>query len=176
VARRVTTESRDVRMVCDRAVWVRFSGSHSRVDRQGAEMARAARIAAGSALVAAALLVGSGTAIAAPAAPVASTASSDGGSGGDACAHLPSSLQELLCPSAGEEGGGSSGGTGGSVSGGTGGSAASSGTGGTTGGTTGATGATTPPSGSSGPSASAPPGVVSNFLIWLAGLFQAAGL
>jgi hypothetical protein len=135
-------------------------------------MGRAASIGAGSALVAAALLFGSGTAIAAPAAPVAATASSDGGTGGNACAHLPSSLQELFCPSADGEGGGSSSGTDGSAAAGTGGSSASSGTGGTTG----TTGTTTPPSGSSGPSASTPPGVVSNFLIWLAGLFQAAGL
>jgi hypothetical protein len=135
-------------------------------------MGRAASIGAGSALVAAALLFGSGTAIAAPAAPVGATASSDGGTGGNACAHLPSSLQELFCPSAGGEGGESSSGTGGSAAAGTGGSAASSGTGGTTG----TTGTTTPPSGSSGSSASTPPGVVSNFLIWLAGLFRAAGL
>jgi hypothetical protein len=137
-------------------------------------MERAAGLAAGSALVAAALLFGSGTAIAAPgpAAPVASTASSDGGTGGDACAHLPISLQELLCPSADGQDVGTSSGTGGSAAGGTGGSAAPSGT---TGGGTGATG-TTPTSGTSGPSASTPPGVVSNFLIWLAGLFQAAGL
>jgi hypothetical protein len=132
-------------------------------------MGRAAGIAAGSALVAAALLFGSGTAIAAPAAPVAATASSDGGTAGNPCAHLPSSLQELFCPSAGGEGGESSSGTGGSAASG---SAAPSGSGGTTG----TTGTTTPPSGSSAPSASTPPGVVSNFLIWLAGLFQAAGL
>lgn len=144
-------------------------------------MKRAVGLATGSAVVAAALLFGSGTAIAAPdtVSPGASTASSAGGTGGEACSYLPSSLQELFCPSVGGEGEGeeASSNTGGAAAGGTSGSGSSATSSGATGGTTGGTGATgtTPTSGTSGSSAS-PPGVVSNFLIWLAGLFQYIGL
>ena len=124
-------------------------------------------------MVAAALLLGSGTAIAAPdtVAPVASTAPSDGGTGGEPCAYLPSSLQELLCPTAGGAADETSNNGGGAATSGAGSSSTSSGA---AGGTTGTTG-TTPTPGASGSGAS-PPGVVSNFLIWLAGLFQYLGL
>lgn len=127
---------------------------------------RAARIAAGSAVVAAGLLLGSGTAIAAPdpVVPVASTVSSGGGTGGEMCAQLPAGMQDMLCPSAGGEEQSASGTGGGSAAGGTGGGSASSAP---AGGTTGATGT---------PGASAPGGPVSNFLTWLAGLFQGVGL
>jgi hypothetical protein len=129
---------------------------------------RVAGLAAGSAMVAAALLFGSGTAVAAPGAGAlaASTVSADGGTGGGACADLPAGLQELLCPSAEGAGEPASSGAGGSATGGTGDGSAS------TGGTTG----TAPASGTPAPTPTTPPGVVSNFLIWLAGLFQAVGL
>ncbi|GAA5128539.1 hypothetical protein GCM10023320_47670 [Pseudonocardia adelaidensis] len=136
---------------------------------------RAAGIAAGSAVVAAGLFLGSGTAMAAPVttAPVAATATSGGGTGGDACAQLPASMQDLLCPSADAEDQGSSdsgsGDGGGAAAGGTGGGSASSAP---TGGTAGT--AATPAAPGSG--AAAPGGPVSNFLTWLAGLFQYIGL
>jgi len=125
---------------------------------------RLAGLAAGSAMVTAMLLLGPGTAIAATGtgAPVASSVSSDGGSGGDACAQLPAGLQELFCPSPEGAAEQASGAAGGSAAGG-----ASAPTG-----TTGAA----PASGTPAPSPTTPPGVVSNFLIWLAGLFQAVGL
>jgi hypothetical protein len=133
---------------------------------------RAAGLAAGSASVAALLLLAPGTAVAAPgtAAPVASTVPSEGGTGGEACAHLPVGLQELLCPS--PDGGDRSGASGGSAAGAAG--AATGGTGGGTAATGGTTGATAPPAAGSG--APTPAGVVSNFLIWLAGLFRSVGL
>jgi hypothetical protein len=140
-------------------------------------MRGSASIAAGSAVVAVALLLGSGTAVAAPSgsADRVPAASSDGGTGGSACAQLPASLQDLLCPSAGGEDEATSSSTSSDATSGTG----SSGTSGaTTGGTTG-TGATTPTTGTSGaaaPSGSAPGGVVSAFLAWLAGVFQSLGL
>lgn len=128
---------------------------------------RVVGLAAGSAMVAAALLLGSGTATAATGAdaPVASSVSAEGGTGSGPCAQLPASLQELLCPSpdgAAEQA--SAGGS--SATGGTGSGSAS----------TGGTAGTAPASGTPAPSPTTPPGVVSNFLIWLAGLFQAAGL
>jgi hypothetical protein len=124
---------------------------------------RVVGLAAGSAMVAAALLLGSGTANAAtgPSALVASSLPSEGGTGGDACASLPVGMQELLCPSQGGADEQAPGTSGGSATGGTGSSTAPTGTTGT------APTAGTP---------TTPPGVVSNFLIWLAGLFQAAGL
>jgi hypothetical protein len=126
------------------------------------------------------MLLGPGTAVAAPgtAAPVAPTVSSDGGGGGEMCAQLPVGLQEVLCPSAGDEQ--TSGSAGGAATSDTGSSSAATGSTGSTGSssaTTGGTAATTPPAGTSGSSAPAPaPGVVSNFLIWLAGLFAYLGL
>jgi hypothetical protein len=123
-------------------------------------------------MVAAALLLGPGTANAAPGAgaPVASSLPSEGGTGGDACAGLPVGMQELLCPSQGgadeqppdTSGGSATGGTGGGTGSGT----------APTGGTTG----TAPTAGASASTPTTPPGVVSNFLIWLAGVFKAAGL
>jgi hypothetical protein len=129
---------------------------------------RVVGLAAGSAMVAAALLLGSGTAVAATGtgAPVASSVPSEGGAGGDACADLPAGLQELLCPSPGGADEQTSGTAGGSATGGTG--SGSAPTGGTTG--------TAPASGTSPSSPTTPPGVVSNFLIWLAGLFKSVGL
>jgi hypothetical protein len=124
---------------------------------------RVVGLAAGSAMVAAALLLGPGTANAAAgaSAPVVSSVPSEGGTGGDACASLPVGMQELLCPSqsgADEQAPSTSGGS-----------------------ATGGTGSGTAPTGTTGTAPAAgtpttPPGVVSNFLIWLAGLFQAAGL
>jgi hypothetical protein len=138
-------------------------------------MRGSASIAVGSAVVAAALMFGSGTAVAAPSgsADRVPAASSDGGTGGSACAQVPASLQELLCPSAGGEDEATSSSTSSDATSGSG----SSGTSGATGGTTG-TGATTPTTGTQGgaaPSGSAP-GVVSAFLAWLAGVFQSLGL
>ena len=137
---------------------------------------RAAGFAAGSVVVVAALLLGPGTAVAAPdtTAPVAPTVSSDGGTGGDACAHLPVGLQELLCPGAGDEsatGNAESAATGATGSG----SAATGGTAATAPAATGPA-TTAPASGGPASSAPAPGGVVSNFLIWLAGLFAYLGL
>lgn len=126
---------------------------------------RVVGLAAGSAMVAAALLLGSGTATAATGAdaPVASSVSAEGGTGSGPCAQLPASLQELLCPSPDGAAEQASGAAGGSATGGTGSGSAP-------------TGGTAPASGTPAPSPTTPPGVVSNFLIWLAGLFQAAGL
>ncbi|QYN39193.1 hypothetical protein K1T35_19530 [Pseudonocardia sp. DSM 110487] len=119
-------------------------------------------------MVAAALLIGPGTANAATgaSAPVASSLPSEGGTGGDACAGLPVGMQELLCPSQGGADEQASDTSGGSATGGTGSGTAP------TGGTTG----TAPAAGTSASTPTTPPGVVSNFLIWLAGVFKAAGL
>jgi hypothetical protein len=128
-------------------------------------------------VVAVALCLGAGTAVAAPpgSAVRMPATSSDGGTGDSACAQLPASLQNLLCPSA--EGGdeATSSGTSGNATSGTGSSATS---GGTTGGTSGTTGATTTTgtSGATGSTASQSGGVVSAFLAWLAGVFQSVGL
>lgn len=129
---------------------------------------RVVGLAAGSAMVAAALLIGPGTANAATgaSAPVASSLPSEGGTGGDACAGLPVGMQELLCPSQGGADEQASDTSGGSATGGTGSGTAP------TGGTTG----TAPAAGTSASTPTTPPGVVSNFLIWLAGVFKAAGL
>jgi hypothetical protein len=122
------------------------------------------------------MLLGPGTAVAATgtAAPVAPTVSSDGGGGGEMCAQLPVGMQEVLCPSAGDEQ--TSGSAGGAATGGTGSSSAATGSTGSSSAATGGTAATTPPSGSGSSAPAAPPGVVSNFLIWLAGLFRSVGL
>ncbi|MHA6615989.1 hypothetical protein [Pseudonocardia sp. DLS-67] len=118
--------------------------------------------------MAAGLILGSGTAIAAPspAVPVASTVPSGGGTGGDACAQMPAGMQDLLCPSADGEDQAASDSGGGAAAGGSGGGSAPAG------GTTG-TAATPGASGSGAPAAGGP---VSNFLTWLAGLFQGVGL
>jgi hypothetical protein len=79
-------------------------------------------------------------------------------------------MQELLCPSQGGADEQASDTSGGSATGGTG-SGTGSGTA-PTGGTTG----TAPAAGTSASTPTTPPGVVSNFLIWLAGVFKAAGL
>jgi hypothetical protein len=128
---------------------------------------RVVGLAAGSAMVAAALLLGPGTANAATGtgAPVASSLPSEGGTGGDACASLPVGMQELLCPSQSGADEQTPSTSGGSATGGTGSGTAPTGTTGTA-----------PTAGTSASAPTTPPGVVSNFLIWLAGLFQAAGL
>jgi hypothetical protein len=141
-------------------------------------MRGSASIATGSAVVAVALLLGSGTAVAAPSgsADRVPVSSPDGGTGDSACAQFPSSLQALLCPSAGGEDEATSSSTSSDATSGTGSSATSSGG---TGGTTGSTGTTTPTTGTPGaaaPGGSASGGVVSAFLAWLAGVFQSLGL
>lgn len=155
-------------MVCDAGNLCMVCVNRSRVDRQGGHEASGrscGRFCSGGS--GAGLRIGHRDRGPDTVSPGASTAASAGGTGGEACSYLPSSLQELFCPSAGGEGGETSGNTGGTAAGGTSGSGGSAAaTGGTTGGT-GATG-TTPTSDTSGSSAT-PPGVVSNFLIWLAG-------
>jgi hypothetical protein len=149
-------------------------------------MGRAASLAVGSAVVVAALSVGSGTAVASPTDPAAfvtsaaEATSSGDGSGERGCTHVPSPL-DLLCQGISGGQAAPSGGSGGGATGSTGTAASSSGyTGGgtTSGGASGAAGAPAGPgtSGTPGASGAMPGGLLSSILGFLAGCLRAMGL
>ncbi|TQM09247.1 hypothetical protein FB558_4997 [Pseudonocardia kunmingensis] len=174
------------------------------VGRRGWDMRRVVRFAGGSAVVLAALFVGSGTAVAAPAGPaVAGTVGTQQGSGcsdsaagsgsGGSDSSTAAGPLDMLCRliqqgGAAASGGGAAGGTGGAAA--TSGSSRSAGTSsastssaGTgsaaTGGGTAATGASATAPAPGSPGAAAPPaggGVLSSILAFLAGCLQAVGL
>lgn len=146
-------------------------------------MSRVGSLAVGSAVVVAALSLGSGTAVASPTDPAAFVTSAaesrSSGSGSDesGCTRVPSPL-DLLCQGISGGKAAPSGGSGAGTTGGSGAVAASSGGGATSGGSTGAAGAPagTGTSGTPGASGAMPAGLLSSILSFLAGCLQAMGL
>ena len=142
-------------------------------------MRRAASLAVGSAVVVAALSVGSGTALASPADPAASvtsaaeTTSSGSGSDESGCTQVPSPL-DLLCQGISGGQAAPSGSTGGGATGGTSAVATSSGGGSTSGAPGAPAGPQTP--GTPGAGGAMPGGLLSSILAFLAGCLQAVGL